>query len=116
MAALIRGLRYTLGWLYGWLGLLLTSLGPFNLSLHRSRLSLYDTKVIYPVLSFPFSFQGQVEARATLQVPDAEEQAEFYVVLEGSRLTHVTVAKRTEDGASLSFTVPGESLGLGRLG
>ncbi|XP_046900393.1 rho guanine nucleotide exchange factor 28 isoform X2 [Hypomesus transpacificus] len=53
---------------------------------------------------------GQVEARATLQVPDAEEQAEFYVVLEGSRLTHVTVAKRTEDGASLSFTVPGHDL------
>ncbi|XP_067107112.1 rho guanine nucleotide exchange factor 28 [Osmerus mordax] len=53
---------------------------------------------------------GQVEARVTLQVLDAEEQAEFYVVLEGSRLTHVTVAKRTEDGASLSFMVPGHDL------
>ncbi|XP_038821627.1 rho guanine nucleotide exchange factor 28-like [Salvelinus namaycush] len=44
-------------------------------------------------------------------VPDLEpEQTEFYVVLEGSRLAHVTVGKRTEDGKSLCFTVPGHDL------
>ena len=56
------------------------------------------------------SSQGQLEVCALLQVPDLEpEQTEFYVVLEGSRLAHVTVGKRTEDGKSLCFTVPGES-------
>ena len=47
-----------------------------------------------------------------LQVPDLDrepEQTEFYVVLEGSRLAHVAVVKRAEDGESLCFTVPGES-------
>uniref|UniRef100_A0A4W5JSY5 Uncharacterized protein n=1 Tax=Hucho hucho TaxID=62062 RepID=A0A4W5JSY5_9TELE len=54
---------------------------------------------------------GQVEVCAVLQVPDLEpEQTEFYVVLEGSRLAHVTVGKRTEDGNSLCFTVPGHDL------
>ncbi|KAJ7988318.1 hypothetical protein DPEC_G00322330 [Dallia pectoralis] len=56
---------------------------------------------------------GQVEVRAVLQVPDVElepELDEFYVVLEGSTLAHVTVAKRAEDGESLCFTVPGHDL------
>ncbi|CAB1318822.1 unnamed protein product [Coregonus sp. 'balchen'] len=56
---------------------------------------------------------GQVEVHAVLQVPDLDpepEQTEFYVVLEGSRLSHVTVAKRAEDGESLCFTVPGHDL------
>ncbi|XP_071205646.1 rho guanine nucleotide exchange factor 28-like [Salvelinus alpinus] len=56
---------------------------------------------------------GQVEVRAVLQVPDLDrepEQTEFYVVLEGSRLAHVTVVKRAEDGESLCFTVPGHDL------
>ncbi|XP_013983546.2 rho guanine nucleotide exchange factor 28 isoform X2 [Salmo salar] len=54
---------------------------------------------------------GQLEVCAVLQVPDLEpEQTEFYVVLEGSRLAHVTVGKRTEDGKSLCFTVPGHDL------
>ncbi|KAM6984923.1 rho guanine nucleotide exchange factor 28 [Aplochiton taeniatus] len=52
---------------------------------------------------------GQVTAWAVLQdlVP---EHAEFYVVLVGCRLSHVTVGNRTEDGLSLSFTVPGHDL------
>ncbi|XP_045081279.1 uncharacterized protein LOC121583127 [Coregonus clupeaformis] len=56
---------------------------------------------------------GQVEIHAVLQVPDLDpepEQTEFYVVLIGSRLSHVTVAKRAEDGESLCFTVPGHDL------
>ncbi|KAM9437737.1 rho guanine nucleotide exchange factor 28-like isoform 3-T3 [Salvelinus alpinus] len=54
---------------------------------------------------------GQLEVCALLQVPDLEpEQTEFYVVLEGSRLAHVTLGKRTEDGKSLCFTVPGHDL------
>lgn len=35
------------------------------------------------------------------------EDAEFYVVIRGSKLTHVTTAKRGVDGLSLRFTVPG---------
>ncbi|XP_064799205.1 LOW QUALITY PROTEIN: rho guanine nucleotide exchange factor 28-like [Oncorhynchus masou masou] len=56
---------------------------------------------------------GQVEVRAVLQVPDLDrepEQTEFYVVLEGSKLAHVAVVKRAEDGESLCFTVPGHDL------
>lgn len=46
-----------------------------------------------------------------LQDPDiAPEETECYVVLEGSRLSHVTEAKRTDDG--LSFTVPGTSFNI----
>uniref|UniRef100_A0A8C7JLI7 Rho guanine nucleotide exchange factor 28 n=1 Tax=Oncorhynchus kisutch TaxID=8019 RepID=A0A8C7JLI7_ONCKI len=52
---------------------------------------------------------GQLEVCALLQVLEPE-QTEFYVVLEGSRLVHVTVGKRTEDGKSLCFTVPGHDL------
>lgn len=37
------------------------------------------------------------------------EDAELYVVLQGSRLTHVTAAKRGDDGLTLSFTAPGKS-------
>ncbi|XP_076019628.1 rho guanine nucleotide exchange factor 28 isoform X3 [Genypterus blacodes] len=51
---------------------------------------------------------GQVEARVAL--PDgagAPGDAEYYVVLQGSQLTHVTLAKRPDDGAALSFMVPG---------
>ncbi|CAB1332339.1 unnamed protein product, partial [Coregonus sp. 'balchen'] len=59
----------------------------------------------------PLTSPGQVEVCAVLQVPDLEpEQTEFYVVLEGSRLAHVTVGKRTEDGKSLCFTAPGHDL------
>lgn len=38
---------------------------------------------------------------------NAPEDAEFYVVVQGSRLTHVTAAKRGDDGLTLCFTVPG---------
>ncbi|XP_064828293.1 rho guanine nucleotide exchange factor 28-like isoform X2 [Oncorhynchus masou masou] len=66
-----------------------------NMELNRGEVPLY----------------GQLEVCALLQVPDLEpEQTEFYVVLEGSRLAHVTVGKRTEDGKSLCFTVPGHDL------
>lgn len=50
--------------------------------------------------------QGQVEARVKLQAA-APEDAEFYVVVQGSALTHVTRAKRGADALSLSFIVPG---------
>ncbi|XP_051794630.1 rho guanine nucleotide exchange factor 28 isoform X2 [Acanthochromis polyacanthus] len=52
---------------------------------------------------------GQVEAHARLRTR-APENAEFYVVVQGSRLTHVTTAKRVDDGLSLCFTVPGHDL------
>ncbi|TDH02260.1 hypothetical protein EPR50_G00171190 [Perca flavescens] len=52
---------------------------------------------------------GQVEANVRLQA-NAPEDAEFYVVLQGSSLTHVTAAKRGDDGLTLCFTVPGHSL------
>lgn len=37
----------------------------------------------------------------------APEDAEFYVVIRGSTLTHVTTAKRGLDGLTLRFTAPG---------
>ncbi|XP_029371284.1 rho guanine nucleotide exchange factor 28 isoform X2 [Echeneis naucrates] len=52
---------------------------------------------------------GQVEAKLKLQ-GSAPEDAEFYVVVRGSRLTHVTTAKRGDDGFTLCFTVPGHDL------
>ncbi|XP_044189814.1 rho guanine nucleotide exchange factor 28 isoform X2 [Thunnus albacares] len=53
---------------------------------------------------------GQVEAHVILQASQAPEDAEFYVVLQGSRLTHVTSAKRGDDGLTLCFTAPGHDL------
>lgn len=47
-----------------------------------------------------------MEAHVWLQA-NAPEDAEFYVVVQGSRHTHVTTAKRGEDGLTLCFTVPG---------
>ncbi|XP_069556899.1 rho guanine nucleotide exchange factor 28 [Brachyistius frenatus] len=52
---------------------------------------------------------GQVEAHVSLQAR-APEDAEFYVIVQGSRLAHVTAAKRGEDGLTLGFTVPGHDL------
>nr|XP_046230151.1 rho guanine nucleotide exchange factor 28 isoform X2 [Scatophagus argus] len=52
---------------------------------------------------------GQVEAHVRLQA-NVPEDAEFYVLVQGSGLTHVTAAKRGDDGLSLSFTVPGHAL------
>lgn len=49
-----------------------------------------------------------MEANVRLQA-SVPEDAEFYVVVQGSRLVHVTTAKRGDDGLSLSFTVPGRS-------
>lgn len=56
---------------------------------------------------FPFFHpQGQVEACVKLQA-DAPEDTDFYVVVQGSALTHVTPARRGADALSLSFIVPG---------
>eukprot|EP00066_Takifugu_rubripes_P013711 XP_011602977.1 PREDICTED: rho guanine nucleotide exchange factor 28-like isoform X2 [Takifugu rubripes] len=52
---------------------------------------------------------GQVEASVSLETV-APEAAEFYVVVRGSTLTHITTAKRDTDGLSLRFTVPGHAL------
>ncbi|XP_060917750.1 rho guanine nucleotide exchange factor 28 isoform X1 [Labrus mixtus] len=49
---------------------------------------------------------GQVEAHVKLQA-DVPEEAELYVVVQGSELTHVTTGKRGDDGLTLCFTVPG---------
>uniref|UniRef100_A0A3Q4GY40 Rho guanine nucleotide exchange factor (GEF) 28a n=1 Tax=Neolamprologus brichardi TaxID=32507 RepID=A0A3Q4GY40_NEOBR len=38
------------------------------------------------------------------------EHADFYIVVQGSRLAHVITAKRANDGLSLCFTVPGHNL------
>ncbi|KAM8828710.1 rho guanine nucleotide exchange factor 28 isoform 4-T4 [Spinachia spinachia] len=51
---------------------------------------------------------GQVEAVMSSQA-DAPEEAEFYVVVRGSELTHVTAARRAADGRSLCYTVPGHA-------
>lgn len=46
-----------------------------------------------------------------LQVsPSVQEEADYYVVLVGSSLHHVTTAHRDEDQGSIKFTVPGETL------
>lgn len=50
--------------------------------------------------------QGQVEASISLETA-APVDAEFYVVVQGSTLTHVTTARRDTDALSLRFTVPG---------
>ncbi|XP_033979177.1 rho guanine nucleotide exchange factor 28 isoform X1 [Trematomus bernacchii] len=52
---------------------------------------------------------GQVEAHVRFQA-NAPENAEFYIVVQGSDLTHVTAAKRGDDGQSLCYTVPGHAL------
>lgn len=49
-----------------------------------------------------------MEAHVRLQA-SAPEDAEYYVVVQGTRLTHVTAAKIGNDGLNLSFTVPGRS-------
>lgn len=55
--------------------------------------------------------QGQVEVFVKLQVsPCVQEEADYYVVVVGSSLHHVTTAHRAEDHGLLRFTVPGETL------
>ncbi|XP_016142342.1 rho guanine nucleotide exchange factor 28-like isoform X2 [Sinocyclocheilus grahami] len=54
---------------------------------------------------------GQVEVFVKLQVsPCIQEEADYYVVLVGSFLHHVTTAHRTEDQGSIRFTVPGHDV------
>ncbi|XP_068608751.1 rho guanine nucleotide exchange factor 28 [Brachionichthys hirsutus] len=52
---------------------------------------------------------GQVEAHISLEANAAPEDAEFYVVVQGSGLTHVTPARIGEDGLTLVSTVPGHA-------
>ncbi|XP_051958149.1 rho guanine nucleotide exchange factor 28 isoform X3 [Xyrauchen texanus] len=54
---------------------------------------------------------GQVKVFVKLQVSQCvQEEADYYVVLVGSSLHHVTTAYRTEDHGSLRFTVPGHDV------
>ncbi|KAJ8263112.1 hypothetical protein COCON_G00155690 [Conger conger] len=54
---------------------------------------------------------GQVKVYATLQTSDpVPEDAEVYIVLEGSTLDHITVAQRSSKGCMLGFVVPGHNL------
>uniref|UniRef100_A0A671LN33 Rho guanine nucleotide exchange factor 28-like n=1 Tax=Sinocyclocheilus anshuiensis TaxID=1608454 RepID=A0A671LN33_9TELE len=56
-------------------------------------------------------FPGQVEVFVKLQVsPCIQEEVDYYVVLVGSFLHHVTTAHRTEDQGSIRFTVPGHDV------
>ncbi|XP_072570519.1 rho guanine nucleotide exchange factor 28 isoform X2 [Paramormyrops kingsleyae] len=56
---------------------------------------------------------GRVKVCAVLQTADAvllPEDAEFYIVLEGSSLNHISVAQRAGEGCDLDFIVPGHNL------
>ncbi|XP_048875633.1 rho guanine nucleotide exchange factor 28 isoform X4 [Brienomyrus brachyistius] len=56
---------------------------------------------------------GRVKVCAVLQTTDAvllPEDAEFYIVLEGSSLNHIAVAQRAGEGCDLNFIVPGHNL------
>ncbi|KAL7834641.1 hypothetical protein SRHO_G00288880 [Serrasalmus rhombeus] len=54
---------------------------------------------------------GQVEACVMLQVSQsAQENTEYYVLLEGSSYYHVTTAQKKHNGRLLSFTVPGHNV------
>ncbi|RXN28702.1 rho guanine nucleotide exchange factor 28-like isoform X1 [Labeo rohita] len=54
---------------------------------------------------------GQVEVCVKLQLSlCVQEEADYYVVLVGSSLHHVTAAYRTEDQESIRFTVPGHNV------
>uniref|UniRef100_A0A9J8AH93 Rho guanine nucleotide exchange factor 28 n=1 Tax=Cyprinus carpio carpio TaxID=630221 RepID=A0A9J8AH93_CYPCA len=54
---------------------------------------------------------GQVEVCVKLEVSlSVQEEADYYVVLVGSSLHHVTKAHRAEDQGSVKFTVPGHDV------
>ncbi|KAJ8286995.1 hypothetical protein GJAV_G00045820 [Gymnothorax javanicus] len=54
---------------------------------------------------------GQLKACAVLQNPEpGPDEAEFYMILEGSTLMHIAVAQGGNDGCSLHFTVPRHNL------
>ncbi|XP_062268683.1 rho guanine nucleotide exchange factor 28 [Platichthys flesus] len=86
-----------------------------DLSLRRTRQRRHDKPGIWwmgakmEVNRREVPLYGQVEANVKLPA-SAPEDAEFYAVVQGSRLTHVTAAKRGDDGMSLCFTVPGHDL------
>lgn len=52
-----------------------------------------------------------MEAHVRLQTR-VSDHADFYIVVQGSRLAHVITAKRANDGLSLCFTIPGMSTTL----
>jgi len=62
---------------------------------------------VYVIVPLSLS-QGQVEVFVKLEV--SQEEADYYVVVVGSSLYHVTTAHRAEDHGLLRFTVPGETL------
>ncbi|XP_049330976.1 rho guanine nucleotide exchange factor 28 isoform X2 [Astyanax mexicanus] len=54
---------------------------------------------------------GQVEVCVLQQVPQCtQENTEYYVLLEGSAVHHVTTAKKKEGAHLLSFTAPGHNV------
>ncbi|XP_060719295.1 rho guanine nucleotide exchange factor 28 isoform X2 [Tachysurus vachellii] len=54
---------------------------------------------------------GQVEVCAVLQDPQSvQEKAEYYVLLKGSQIHHVTTAQRKEKSHLLSFIIPGHNV------
>lgn len=61
---------------------------------------------------FLLVFQGQVEVCAVLQDPQSvQEKAEYYVLLKGSQIHHITSAQRKEESRLLNFIIPGRSYG-----
>ncbi|KAB5522559.1 hypothetical protein PHYPO_G00160970 [Pangasianodon hypophthalmus] len=54
---------------------------------------------------------GQVEVCAVLQDPQSvQEKAEYYVLLKGSHIHHVTTAQRKKESHLLSFIIPGHNV------
>ncbi|KAM9441335.1 rho guanine nucleotide exchange factor 28 isoform 2-T2 [Clarias gariepinus] len=54
---------------------------------------------------------GQVEVCAVLQDHlSVQDNSEYYVLLKGSRIHHVTTAQRKEESRLLSFTIPGHNV------
>ncbi|KAK5613948.1 hypothetical protein CRENBAI_013601 [Crenichthys baileyi] len=61
---------------------------------------------VLPCPCVPVETWGQVDGCVLLQ-DTAPEDCQFYIVAQGSRLTHVTTAKRGSDERTFCFTVPG---------
>lgn len=71
---------------------------------------LYSAFVLKCIKVDPFLLflsQGQVESCVKIQ-ERAPQNAQFYIVAQGSKLKHVTEAKRGNDEQTLYFTVPGK--------
>uniref|UniRef100_A0A8C1U4L3 Rho guanine nucleotide exchange factor (GEF) 28a n=1 Tax=Cyprinus carpio TaxID=7962 RepID=A0A8C1U4L3_CYPCA len=73
------------------------------------QLHLRPERPIY--INILYSLGGQVEVCVKLEVSlSVQEEADYYVVLVGSSLHHVTKAHRAEDQGSVKFTVPGHDV------